>query len=181
MISFLATFVVYISFPSSINLSKDSKPRAHLSLIIFWNRQLLICAQYYFTLSKCPFKISLSAVPDVQIKHLIYLAQSSGMTWSVLHYQAAREWKLNVKQQSLLKSMTGSNSNQAEDQRSLASAHSEKNENIPSLKSTREEGKGTTRTTEEGWQKYNLSSILGLPCSSKLFLFYAEGNTFLWI
>lgn len=46
--------------------------------------------------------------------------------------------------------MTGSNSNQAEDQRSLASAHSEKNENIPSIKPTREEGKGTTRTTEEG-------------------------------
>lgn len=63
--------------PSKINLSKDSKPRVHLSLIILWNRQLLMCAQYYFTLSNCPFKISLSAVPDVQIKHLIYLAWSS--------------------------------------------------------------------------------------------------------
>lgn len=68
----------FMEYPSNINLSKDSKPRTHLSLIILWNWQL-ICAQYYFTLSKCPFKISLSAVPDVQIKHLIYLAWSSCM------------------------------------------------------------------------------------------------------
>lgn len=69
-----------MDYPSNINSSKDSKPRAHLSLVILWNRQLLICGEYYFTLSKCPFKISLSAVPDVQIKHLIYLAWSSWMT-----------------------------------------------------------------------------------------------------
>lgn len=41
---------------------------------------------------------------------------------------------LNVKKQSLLKSMTGSNNSQEEDQRSPASAHGEKNENVPSLK-----------------------------------------------
>lgn len=86
--------------PSNTNLSKDSKPRAHLSLIILWNWQLLICAQCHFTLSKCPLKIRLSEVPDVQIKHLIYLAWSSWLAGSVLHCQAGREGVLNVKQQS---------------------------------------------------------------------------------